>query len=303
MDRDLIVRARRASLEEYLRGRGELLFKEGRQYRVKKHSGLVISANRWYSHTLSKGGNTLDYLIEVEGMEFKKAVGVLSHCSISPVGLADMAGCSQVIIPQRNADDKRVMAYLVKTRGITMGVILPLLKEGRIYEAARTSNVVFTGIDSTGTIRYVMQRSAMSGSSFKFESKGSDKKFSFSLTGQNDTLLVFESPVDLLSFMSLNPGFMHDRPHLLSLGGVSDIALEAYIARTSGICFIVFLLDNDGAGHEAYLQFHDKYSARGFHVFKCFPEEKDWNQQLLSGIRHRSSKCSRLLIPLPPRIF
>jgi len=288
MEKGLIIRTRRANLEEYLRGRDEPLLKEGRQYRVKKHSGLVISGNRWYSHTLSIGGNALDYLIKIEGMEFKKAVEVLSHVSMVPAGLHDIVRTSQVDVPQRNADDRRAMAYLIKTRGITAEVILPLLKEGRIYEAASTHNVVFTGIDSIGTVRYIMQRSTISGSSLKFESDHSDKRFSFSLKGQSDTLMVFESPVDLLSFISLKSGAMYDHPHMLSLGGVSDIALEAYIERTFGINFIVFLLDNDRAGHEAYLQFRDKYSTRGFHVFKYFSEEKDWNQQLLSSIRHKS---------------
>ncbi len=301
MEKGLISRVRRANLEEYLKGRGESLLKEGKQYRVKKHSGLIISGNMWYSHTLSIGGNALDYLIKIEGMEFKKAVEALSHVSMVPSGLHDID--SQVEVPQRNADDRRAMAYLVKTRGITAGVILPLLKEGRIYEAAGTHNVVFTGIDSIGTVRYVMQRSTISGSSLKFESEHSDKRFSFSLKGQSDTLMVFESPVDLLSFLSLNPGIMYDHPHMLSLGGVSDIALEAYIERTCGIKFIVFHLDNDRVGHEAYLQFRDKYSTRGFHVFSHFPEEKDWNQQLLISIRHKSIKCKNLLILPPHRDF
>jgi hypothetical protein len=287
MDKNLIVRARRANLEEYLRGMGEPLLKEGRQYRVKKNSGLVVTGNKWYSHTLLKGGNSLDYLIEIERMEFKKAVEALLHVSTASATLHDAAKTLHVAIPQRNPNDKRAIAYLAKTRGITAKIIIPLLKKGCIYEAAKTHNVVFTGIDSTGTIRYAMQRSTISGSSLKFESQDSDKRFSFSLKGQSDTLMVFESPVDLLSFISLKPGITHDHPHLLSLGGVSDIALEAYIKRTPGINFIVFLLDNDSTGHEAYLQFRNKYSTRYFHVFKYFPKEKDWNRQLLSDIRYK----------------
>ena len=63
MDKDLIIRARKASMEEYLKDKGEVLLKEGRQYRVKRHSGLVVSGNKWYSHTLLKGGNTVDYTV------------------------------------------------------------------------------------------------------------------------------------------------------------------------------------------------------------------------------------------------
>lgn len=284
IDKNAVLIARKADLEQYLRNIGEELLKEGRQYRAKKHSGLVVSGNRWYSHTLLKGGNTLDYLIRMKGMEFKKAVGILSHGNTIPIRPSKTTKTGQITIPQRNTDDQRVMAYLAKTRGIAIEVILPLLKKGRIFEATKTHNVVFTGIDDTGTIRYVMQRSTIFGSNLKFESEGSNKRFSFSIKGQSATLLVFESPIDLLSFMSLKKSILNEYPHMLSLGGVSDIALEAYIERTSGINCIIFLLDNDRVGHEAYLQLHEKYSSNGFHVLKYFPEEKDWNQQLLSSI-------------------
>lgn len=281
MDKDSISRTRRTSLEEYLRSRGEVLLKEGRQFRVKKHSGLVVSGDMWYRHTLLKGGDTIDYLIGMEGVDFKKAVGILLHGSTVPVVYSGTARVRQVALPKRNADDKRAMAYLTKIRGISAEVTIPLLKKGRIYEAARTHNAVFTGVDETGTIRYAMQRSTIPRSSMKLESEGSDKRFSFSLGRQSEDIYIFESVTDLLSFISLKPGIMHDRPHMLSLGGVSDIALEAYIERTSGIYFMIFCLDNDPVGSDAYLKFCDKYSHKGFHVFKWSPEEKDWNQQLL----------------------
>jgi hypothetical protein len=73
MDTNLIKKARCVDIIEYLNRTGNLLIKEGNQYRVKSLSGLVVCGNKWYSHTLRKGGNTLDYLIEVEGICFKQA--------------------------------------------------------------------------------------------------------------------------------------------------------------------------------------------------------------------------------------
>lgn len=288
MDKDLIIQARRASMEEYLRSRGEVLLKEGRQYRVENHSGLVASGNRWYSHTLLKGGNTLDYLIEMEGMDFKKAVEILLHGNIVPVQPDKTTRVGQVAIPERNTDDKRVMAYLVKTRGLSADVIIPLLKQGRIYESAGTHNCVLTGIDENNIIRYVMQRSTLPKSSLKFESEGSEKRYSFSLKGKSYILCVFESVIDLLSYMSLQNEAMKEQPHMLSLGGVTDIALESYIERAPEVHKIVFCLDNDKIGNESYESFHKKYSMEGFKVYKHFPEQKDWNQQLLSSIGRNS---------------
>lgn len=281
MDKDLILQARRANIGEYLKSIGMTLLKEGKQYRVANQSGLVISGNKWYNHTMQKGGNSLDYLIEIEGMDFKKAVGLLSHMGAAPIHAINGKKAGLVFVPERNKNDKRVMAYLVKTRGVSPHVIIPLLKQGRIFEASVTHNLVMTGVDGDGKIRYVMQRSTLPTSSLKFESEGSEKKFSFSLKGQSDILCTFESPIDLLSYMSIQNDAMKSKPYMLSLGGVTDIAIDAFLLRVPGIRKIVFCLDNDKAGHDAYRSFFEKYSSKGFNVYKHFPIQKDWNLQLL----------------------
>jgi hypothetical protein len=281
MDKDFVIQARRANIEEYLRRKGNSLLKEGKQYRVVNHSGLVVSGNKWYSHTLQKGGNALDYLIKMEGLSFKKAVELLSSIKEAPVQADKVGKIGRVVAPERNIDDKRVMAYLAITRGISTSIIIPLMKQGRIYESLGTHNCVMTGIDENAIARYVMQRSTSHKSSLKYESAGSDKKYSFSLKGQSDILCVFESPIDLLSYMALHSEAMKLKPHMLSLGGVTDIALNAYIERFACIHRIVFGLDNDKTGHEACTLFSEKYSMKGFKVYTHFPKQKDWNEQLL----------------------
>ena len=283
MDKDFVIQARRANIEEYLKRKGKRLLKEGKQYRVVNHSGLVVSGNKWYSHTLQKGGNTLDYLIGIEGLGFKKAVELLSSIREAPTQAGKAEKIGKVVIPERNIDDKRVMAYLAKTRGLSTSVIIPLMKQGRIYESLGTHNCVMTGIDGNAIVRYVMQRSTSHESSLKYESAGSDKKYSFSLKGQSDILCVFESPIDLLSYITLQGEAMKVQPHMLSLGGVTDIALNAYIERFACIRGIVFCLDNDKTGHKACALFFEKYSMKGFKVYTHFPKQKDWNEQLLSN--------------------
>lgn len=282
MDKSLIIQARRANLEDYLKAKGERLRKEGSQYRVLRYPGLVISGNKWYSHTLQTGGNTIDYLIKIECVDFKKAIELLSNTKMVISHDKETKDAKGVSIPQRNVDDKRVIAYLVKTRGINKDIILPFIKQGRIYESAGTHNCIMTGIDSNGVIRYIMQRSTLDTSNLKYESKGSDKRYSFSLKGLSDILCVFESPIDLFSYMSLQNEAMKAKPHMLSLGGVTDIALTAYLKRFPCVQKIVFALDNDNAGHKACASFLKKYSIDGFKVYSHFPKSKDWNLELLN---------------------
>jgi len=282
MDKELILKARRANIEIYLKSKGEILLKEGRQYRVKRHHGLVISENKWYSHILSKGGNTLDYLVEIEGMDFKKAVQILIKEGTGIVLPNKPSGIKTVSIPERNQNDKRALAYLIKTRGIKAEIIIPLLREGRIYESAGTHNCIFTGVDDANSVRYVLQRSTFQGSSLKFESEGSDKRYSFSLAGKSDVVCIFESPIDLLSYLAIRNEAMTLKPHMLSLGGVADIALDAYLKRMPDIRRLIFCLDNDKAGNEACELFSKKYSGLGLKAYRHLPEGKDWNEQLIS---------------------
>lgn len=282
IDKNTVLAARRADLEQYLRGKGRVLKKEGRQFRVEKHSGLVVSGNKWYSHTLLKGGNALDYMMFIEGIGFREAVRALTGISQVPENTSGMAVESRTPdIPERNTNNMVALTYLIGSRGIASEIILPLFSSGRIYQSAIYNNVVFTGIDNEGFIRYIMQRSTIPGNTLKFESFGSDKRFSFSLAGSSDLLMVFESPTDLLSFMSFKHRLSDENPHMLSLGGVSDIALEAYLNRMPGIRYILLMLDNDRAGHAACLQLHDKYSSRGYQMQEYLPEGKDWNLELL----------------------
>jgi hypothetical protein len=284
MNNNLIIQARKASIVDYLLDSGKILLKEGHQFRVKNYAGLIVSGNMWYSHTLSKGGNTLDFLIEFEHFEFKKAVELLSTgCSTGCTPIYEsnkVTGGVQLVVPERNTDDKRVLAYLIKTRGLCIDVVIPLIKQGRIYEAMDNHNCIFTGIDEELSIRYAMQRSSIPNSDLKFESKGSDKRYSFSLKGTNDILCVFESPIDLLSYMSIYFGSSRLNSHMLSLGGTSDIALESYIKRYPGIRKIVFCIDNDKAGLQAFNSLSGKYSSKSFKIYKHIPVNKDWNLQL-----------------------
>jgi len=262
MDKHKIIKARRANIEQYLKGKGEVLLKEGRQYKVKEHSGLVVSGNKWYNHTILKGGNTLDYLIEVEGISFKNAVEILSLQNLDAVQMDNKSNIRNIVIPGRNTNDKRVIAYLVKTRGIKVEIILPLLKQGRIYEATGSHNCVFTGIDEYNMVRYVMQRSTLPGNKIKFEAEGSDKKYSFSLSGTCDSVYIFESPIDLLSYLTIRNETAIQNSHMLSLGGVTDIGLEYYLGRNPNIINLVFCLDNDKTGNDAYCKYNKKYSTR-----------------------------------------
>lgn len=77
------------------------------------------------------------------------------------------------------------------------------IDKGIIYESADYHNAVFIGKDESGTPRYAALRST--NGSFKIDAAGSDKRYSFRLLTDKTATSVhlFESAVDLLSYVTL----------------------------------------------------------------------------------------------------
>ena len=280
-----ILKARNANLPKYLTAKGCKLVKEGRQFRVKGISGLVVTDNRWYDHARQRGGNTIDYLILMEGMGFKDAIAALAdyygdtnNCACGP--LPD-GRHSEFRLPPKNRDNARVLSYLVDIRGISHDALSPYLENGRVYEAEGTGNCVFTGIDyDTNEVRYAFQRSSLKKSHIMFETFGSDKRYSFSIPGLSETALIFESVIDLFSYLSMEPGAVYNDAFYLSLGGLSSIALDHFVRRWNKLRNIIFCLDSDSSADEAYVRLGAKYAADGYNVSRHIPKQKDWNEQL-----------------------
>ena len=138
------------------------------------------------------------------------------------------------------------------------------MESGRVYESVFHHNVVFVGMDEKDNPKYAALRGI--GTSFIGEANGSDKNYSFSIFAEksNDTVHLFESAIDLLSYATLQKleGKEWRREHLLSLAGVYQPAKEiekskvpAALARAlkmhPEVKTIVLHLDNDRIGRLA----------------------------------------------------
>ena len=103
------------------------------------------------------------------------------------------------------------------------------------------------------------------GTDYKGEATGSDKRFSFSIPAPgSDTLHLFEGVVDLLSYATIRKqeGKVWNGEHLLSLAGVYKpkenltdtalpLALKQYLSDHPEIRRICLRLDQDAAGRLA----------------------------------------------------
>ena len=272
-----IDRANRADIADFLRTQGETLERAGNEYRWKRHDSLTVRENKWYRHSQSKGGGSIDFVMEFYGRSFTEAVQLLTGElgegkpeQTAPPPLSDFR------LPPRSPDPGQVKRYLTEARRIDEDVTGFFLSTGDIYEEAAHHNAVFVGRDESGIPRYAHQRGTTG--NFRLDVKGSDKAFNFCYRGEGEKLFVFEAPVDLLSFLCL---FKKDwqKHSYLSLGGVGEKALVRFLSDRPSVKTIYLCLDSDEAGNEACSRIA-KLTPEGLTVHRLVPLFKDWNEVL-----------------------
>ncbi len=296
-----IAAAKEMDLLTYLENyeREELVHAGGKTYSTRSHDSLKISNGKWIWWSRGIGGRSaLDYLIKVKGYHFTDAVEAILHKTGNNFPVVRREAPRQeektpFLLPRKNETSEMVRAYLAG-RGIDESLIEHCLGTGQIYESKGYHNAVFTGKDGSGKIRYASYR-ATNGRRIMGEVAGSDKSFSFRLVEEkSDCLHVFESAIDLLSFVTLAKmdGKRYDGTNYLSLSGVYaarqdgtyklPVSLEYFLRANRNIRNICLRLDNDRAGHAAAGQI-EKILKPEYRVFVLPPSKgKDQNDQLMA---------------------
>jgi len=268
-----IQTAKRMDLLTHLKNNNpeELVYVSGDTYCTKTHDSLRISNGKWCWFSQGIGGKSaLDYLIKVEGYKFTEAVEVLTglNKNIVPVKVQDkkekVPAQKKLMLPPKNADNYKVIKYL-KFRGLDIEIINYCIRNKLIYEEEKHHNAVLIGYDSGGVPRYGALR-GITGYKFLGEVPGSDKHFSFFVPPKekSDTVHIFESAIDLLSFATLIKISGKDwrGENLLSLAGVYSPkkngesmnipkALEQFLKTNNHVKKINLHLDNDEIGRIA----------------------------------------------------
>lgn len=185
-------------------------------------------------------------------------------------------------LPPINGDCRRVYAYLLKQRRIDREVISHFVKAGLLYEDAKYHNCVFVGTDENGVPRHAHKRSTNSyGEAFRINVEGCDLRYSFHHIGEDDQLFVFEAPIDMLSYITLNPDGWEQHSYVACCG-TSSIPVLNMIDGLPQLRQVFLCLDNDKAGHTSSERMVELIADRGLRADRLTPEHKDWNEDLVS---------------------
>jgi hypothetical protein len=257
-----------------------------KSYKIPDYGGFYISADgmKWNWFSKGIGGGAIQFLMEMEGLTWVNAVKTIlgvehDELPVMEKPLKNIEEKIEFVLPKKNNTYKHIFAYLIKTRKIDSKIVQKFVGEKKIYEDDKR-NVVFVGYDKD-----VVKFASVRGTGikkFRYDIGGSDKSFPFSLVGKDDTLLIFESAIDLMSYMTLfkihqNKEIKH---HMISMGGTSYIPIENYLKKNENIERMILCLDSDKEGHffsgKIKERFGDKYE-----ILKHVPEYKDFNEDLI----------------------
>ncbi len=300
-----ILVANELNLERFLINQGEEVKKSGKEVRWMRFDSVTVKENKWYRHSQSKGGYPVQFLREFYGMEFLEAIAFLLN--EQGINLKDKISLKNLKkenkmenkvkekkpfkLPKKINSTQNIYNYLVNKRFIDKEVVDYFVKENMIYENYYGS-IVFVAYDENKIPKYAQIKILEDRKHNSIVVESSDYKEGFKYLGNNDNLYVFESHIDLLSYITLNKESWRENSYI-SLSGVNPNMLLGLLERRK-YSKIYMCLDNDKAGIEASYKIAEELKSiyEDIKVYLKIPEEKDYNETLkkLNGVEYIQKK-------------
>ena len=279
------------NIKDILEYSGIDIVKHGNKYhRLREHDSLVFRGTRFYWNSKGMSGNVFDLFKNVYNYDFYKTKKIINDFIIDIKNKKFIPGKDNNIVSTDKKtvgnnikkDNNKIFEYLVEKRGIEREIVEELINN-KTVEIDYRNNIHFNiqdkngekdGYDYIGTYGEI-----------KYRGNTSEKKSGFNLRNNlvdsPKELYIFESPIDLISFLEMNReklakehGTLSYR--VLSLSGLRKDILSNYIdenIKKLNIC-----VDNDEAGNRFCQEIEKEYET--LKINRIVPKSKDWNDDL-----------------------
>lgn len=286
---DMIELARSQDVFDILQRTGEPLFQKDGQWRSVEHDSLVVTPGKgYYWFSRAEGSKSpIDYFVNVHGMGFQEAVRTVLEAIHR-----DVTYTPPVWLPPAEHEEFRPLPraktnldaynYLVQERGLDQELVDGLMRQGRIYQSGKYKNVVFVGTDFDGVVASNFARSCDPTQQVqRFDVRGSQKEYRFRMENPDcPRCNVFESEIDLLSYLSMRPADQRTENYI-ALGGVSPRALLAFLQYRPDVSQINLCTDGDRAGEQCAESIRTLLEGQYEISREAAPIGKDWNESLV----------------------
>ena len=290
--------ARQTDLASFLVSQGEKIKRSGSEYEwLDGTQKVTIRGNLWFHQYEQKGGDAIDFIRKFYNKNYAESVEFL---------LGNSCGCliysSPVVkekkpfeLPKANDNMRRMLAYLLVTRGIDKDVLYEFIRHKMIYESEKYHNAVFVGYDNKGKARHAHKRGTVTLNPYKGNVSSSVPEFSFYWNGTSNKIYLFEAPIDMLSFISLHKENWRAHTYAASCS-VSDRVLFQCLNDNPNLSKVYLCRDNDDAGQKANSRIAEKLNQMNIQNEVLVPTHKDWNEDLLQS-EESEVKCQQVLSP------
>lgn len=317
--------ARRTDLANFLISQGEQVKRSGSEYEWLDGSQKVtIRGHLWYHQYEQIGGDAVDFVRRFYNKDYAEAVEMLlNNCDGQIITSPPIEKRHKPFeLSPRNDRMSRVFSYLLLTRGIDKDVLYEFVRKEMLYESADFHNAVFVGYDSNGKPRHAHKRGTVTSNSYKGNVAGSQPEFSFHWHGTSDKIFLFEAPIDMLSYISMQKA--KDLQKVLTRENelkynktlerelavvacrweehsyatscsVSDRVLFQCLKDNPNIKNVYLCFDNDEAGQTANKRIADKLNKLNIQNEILIPTHKDWNEDLTLSEKGDERICHQVL--------
>jgi len=259
------IRANETNLVEYLQRRGENIKRVGKQYVLEDKKALCIYGFKWFDHYEKIGGNATSFLKYYYGYEYKDAViELLGEHNIQALNetnykMKDNSYNKKAVrvekeerpkkefkLPTKNRSNDRLYSYLQNKRFINNKVLNHFVLVEKLYQEEKYNNIIFIGVDEENKPKFASAKGSYESEkgTFKQTLAGSNCNYSFNHIGKNEKLYVFEAPVDMLSYLSLNIENWKESNYI-ALDGTAMKPLNHFLKQNEHIKEINLCLDNE----------------------------------------------------------
>ncbi|MEK4448618.1 DUF3991 domain-containing protein [Bacillus sp. FSL M8-0052] len=232
-------------------------------YRGVDHDSLIINrkTNRFQWYSTGKYGNSIDFVRTFFDKSFPEAVAMLTEKEYKHTKEIHEKPRKEFVYDiEPDTNTEQAEKYLIEQRGIDKEIVQALIKKGLLKQDVR-KNCVFVwgatgrpvGADLQGTVQ--LSKSRGKRTTFKQVKANSKQHYGFNISlGIPRKLYFFESPIDLLSYWTMNKELTNCR--LISMNGLKEktiINMINHTVRSRGITPTegVFIgVDNDKAGQK-----------------------------------------------------
>lgn len=282
--------ANASDIRSFLASLGQEVKRSGREYTWESPSGKVsINGSEWYSQYERVGGGAVSFVQKFFGASYPDAVRSLlgSHAGQIPSEQCNTFRQSrsketqtELVLPERSTDMRRLYGYLLNERCLDRDVVYAFVHAGTLYEDAPNHNAVFIGTDENGKPRHIQKRSTNPQSDYKGNVTGSDIAYAFHHVGTSDRLYVFEAPIDMMAYISMNKQGWEKHSYT-ALCSTADCAAIRMLKTYPNLKTVYLCLDHDSAGIEGAYRVAKSIHALGdYTVWRKMPKQKDWDEDL-----------------------